>query len=80
LEYNGRTKGIRTFLTAVNSYLTLEKVSPFWEEMFSALDPMEEADLDYVDPLTLRVMERKGVKEICSNNKDFDRTPWLKRV
>ncbi|RLI31355.1 hypothetical protein DRO56_05240 [Candidatus Bathyarchaeota archaeon] len=80
LEYNGRRREVGDFLKAVNSYLTLRKASPTWEDMLSALDRMEEADLDYVDALTLQIMAREGVEEIYSNDRDFDRVPGVRRI
>ncbi|TLX97979.1 MAG: hypothetical protein E6K96_01765 [Thaumarchaeota archaeon] len=36
--------------------------------------------MDFVDALTLHVMKRQGVDEIYSNDKDFDRVEWARRV
>ena len=80
LEYNRRKKGIKVFLTAVNSYISLRKTTPSWEDMFSALDHMEAEDVDYVDALTLHTMKKNGLDEIYSNDRDFDRVTWVKRI
>lgn len=80
LEYNRRKKEIKVFLTAVNSYISLRKTTPSWADMLSALDHMEAEDIDYVDALTLHTMKKKGLEEIYSNDRDFDRVTWVKRI
>ena len=80
LEYNNRRKEVRTFLLSVNSYGSLRKSVPSWEDMLSAIDDMWAMDIDYVDALTLQLMKRNRVDEIYSNDKDFDRVKWVKRV
>ena len=80
LEYNGRRREVEAFLTAVNSYTSLLKSTPSWEDMLSALDYMRANDVDYVDALTLQMMKKNGADEIYSNDKDFDKIPWIKRM
>jgi len=80
LEYNRRKKEIKVFLTAVNSYISLRKTTPSWADMLSALDHMEAEDIDYVDALTLHTMKKNGLDEIYSNDRDFDRVTWVKRI
>ena len=80
LEYNRRRLEIKLFLTAVNSYISLRKATTSWEDMLSALDYMEAEDVDYVDALTLHTMKKNGLDEIYSNDKDFDRVTWIKRI
>lgn len=80
LEYNRRRQEIKIFLTAVNSYVSLRKATPSWEDMLSALDYMEAEDIDYVDALTLHTMKKNGLDEIYSNDRDFDRVTWVKRL
>ena len=80
LEYNRRRPEIKVFLTAVNSYISLRKATPSWEDMLSALDHMEAEDVDYVDALTLHTMKKNGLDEIYSNDRDFDRVTWVKRI
>lgn len=53
------------------------------EDLTQPAKSVKEYDLDYEDALHLATALRKGVKEIISNDKDFDRTPlrrkfWLK--
>ena len=80
LEYNNRKKEVRSFLTAVNSYLTMNKLLVKWESFFVALDDVERYGVDFVDALTLQTMMKNGIDEIYSNDKDFDRVPGIKRV
>lgn len=80
LEYNNRKKEAKIFLTAANSYLTLNKLSATWEEFIAASGQAEEYQVDFVDALTLETMKKQKITEIYSNDKDFDRVPWVKRI
>jgi len=57
--------------------LTIERL--ILEDFSRAAKLMEEYDLDYEDSLHLTTALRMDVKEIISNDKDFDKTP-LKRI
>jgi len=80
LEYNNRKKEVRSFLTAVNSYLTLNKLPIAWYNLLAALDDVDRYKIDFVDALTLQTMEKNKINEIYSNDKDFDRVQWTKRI
>jgi predicted nucleic acid-binding protein len=80
LEYNNRKKEVRTFLTAINSYLTLNKLNNTWSDLLTALDNTYEHKIDFVDALTLQTMKKTKINEIYSNDKDFDRVKWVKRI
>lgn len=80
LEYNNRKKEVRSFLTAVNSYLTLNKLPIAWNNLLAALDDVDRYNIDFVDALTLQTMETNKINEIYSNDKDFDRVQWTKRI
>jgi predicted nucleic acid-binding protein len=80
LEYNGRKKEASVFLTAVNSYTKMRKVSNRWTDSTKASAEAEKAGIDFVDALTLAVMRREKIAEIYSNDKDFDRVAGIKRV
>ena len=80
LEYNNRREEVKKFLTAINSYITMRKDRISWEEMLDAVIDMEKYNLDFVDALILQTMKRNGIKEIYTNDKDFDRIDWVKRV
>jgi len=80
LEYNNRRGEVGKFLTALNSYTAMRKVEISWREMLDALSDMEKYDLDFVDATTLQVMKENNVSEIYTNDKDFDRVEWVRRV
>jgi predicted nucleic acid-binding protein len=80
LEYNNRKKEVRTFLTAINSYLTMNKLNITWSDLLTALDNTDEHKIDFVDALTLQTMKNNKINEIYSNDKDFDRVKWVKRI
>jgi predicted nucleic acid-binding protein len=80
LEYNNRRKECRSFLVAVNSFLSLEKMNVEWDDYLAALDDMDRYRVDYVDALTLQRMKKNKIAEIYSHDKDFDRVDWVKRI
>lgn len=80
LEYNNRKREVKSFVTAINSYLTMNKVNTMWDDVLAALDDMEKHNLDFVDALTLQTMKKNKIKEIYSNDRDFDKVKWIKRV
>jgi predicted nucleic acid-binding protein len=80
LEYNNRKKEVRSFLTAVNSYLTMNKLDNTWDDFFTALNDVDEHRVDFVDALTLQTMKKNKINKIYSNDKDFDRVKWIKRI
>lgn len=80
LEYNNRKKEVRSFLTAVNSYLTLNKLAIPWDSFLAAQDDVDKYKIDFVDALTVQTMTKNKISEIYSNDKDFDRVPSIKRI
>jgi len=80
LEYNNRKREVKNFITAINSYLTMNKVNTAWDDMLAAQDDVEKHDIDFVDALTLQTMKKNNTKEIYSNDTDFDRIKWIKRI
>jgi len=80
LEYNNRKREVKIFVTAINSYLTMRKATIMWDDMIAALGDAEKHDLDFVDALTLQTMRKNKITEIYSNDTDFDRVNWVKRV
>jgi len=80
LEYNNRRKEVRLFLTAINSYLSMAKLSITWDNMIAALDDVDAQKIDFVDALTLQKMKEEKINEIYSNDKDFDRVEGIKRI
>ena len=80
LEYNNKRREIETFLAAINSYITMKKAKISWNEIMEAIGDMKKYDLDLVDALTLQTMKKNDVKEIYTNDKDFDRVKEVKRI
>lgn len=80
LEYNNRKKEVRAFIAAVNSYLSMDKLNVIWDNFLQALEDMYESQIDFVDSLTLQMMKQNKIFEIYSNDKDFDRIDWTKRI
>jgi len=80
LEYNNRKKEVRTFLTAVNSYLSMNKLDVSWNNYLPSLEAMYDKQIGFVDSLTLQLMKQHKITEIYSNDKDFDRIGWVKRI
>ncbi len=80
LEYNNRKKEVGSFIVAVNSYLAMSKLSMTWDDFVTVLGDVDEHRIDFVDALTLRMMKKNKMSEIYSNDKDFDRVKWIKRV
>jgi predicted nucleic acid-binding protein len=80
LEYNNRKKEVRSFLTAVNSYLTMNKLAVPWDSFLAAQDDVDKHKIDFVDALTVQTMAKNKISEIYSNDTDFDRVPSIKRI
>ena len=80
LEYNNRKKEVRSFLTGINSYLSMEKLSITWDDFLPALNDADGHQIDFVDALTIQKMKKNKIDEIYSNDKDFDRIEWTKRI
>ena len=80
LEYNHRKKEIGNFLIAINSYISINKVSVAWENFLPSLENMNKKQISFVDSLTLQIMSAYKINEIYSSDKDFDRIDWVKRI
>ena len=80
LEYNNRRREIEKLLTAINSYMAMKKAGVSWSDMIAAIDDMNKYGLDFVDALTLQTMKRNNINEIYTNDRDFDRVKWIRRV
>ena len=50
------------------------------EDFTTAIALMDEYKLDYEDAVHLAVATRTGTQKILSNDKDFDRAQWIKRI
>jgi len=80
LEYNNKRREVEKLLTAINSYITMKKAEVSWNEMMEAISDMKKYDLDFVDALTLQTMKKNNVKEIYTNDKDFNRVKGIRRI
>ena len=80
LEYNNRRREVKDFIIAINSYLTMNKINTAWDDVLAALDDMEKHGVDFVDALILQTMKKNDMEEIYSNDTDFDKIKWIKRI
>ena len=80
LEYNNRKKEIGNFLLAINSYLSMNKITTAWDIFLPSIEDMNKKQISFVDSLTLQIMKEHKINEIYSNDKDFDRIEWVKRI
>ena len=58
----------------------MNKLNITWDDLLTALDDVDEHKIDFVDALTLQTMKKNKIKEIYSNDTDFDRVKWAKRI
>jgi predicted nucleic acid-binding protein len=58
----------------------MNKLNTTWDNLLAALDDVNEHKIDFVDALTLQTMKKNKINEIYSNDKDFDRVKWIKRI
>lgn len=79
-EYSSRD--IPTVLHSIVSYAPLRIVSYGIEDMLRAVEILRDVDfsVDWDDAVIVATMERYKVKEVYSNDRHFDRIPWIKRV
>jgi uncharacterized protein len=80
LQYNKRRQEVESFLLAINSYMTLTKLSGSWNNFVLAIEYMNKRQTGFVDSLNLQIMRENKISEIYSNDKDFDRVDWVKRI
>jgi predicted nucleic acid-binding protein len=80
LQYNGRKREVGSFLLAINSYLSMSKLSTNWDNFLPSLENMYDKQINLVDSLTLQIMKHNKINEIYSYDKDFDRIDWVKRI
>jgi len=79
LERHGKRNQIEDELGLITSILNLEIVPLAHEDFLLASRLVKQYGIDFNDCLILAVMRRIGVKEIYSNDPDFDKVEWLKR-
>lgn len=59
-------------------FLQIEPIS--LEDFLKAAAFKKTYNIDFNDRLSLAVMKRKQIKEIYSNDSDFDKVEWVKRI
>lgn len=69
---------VREVVNAIKNIMGLKIISLDLEDLEIAIEIMQSYKLDYEDALHLTIALKHKVKEIISNDNDFDRTP-LKR-
>ena len=81
LEYRKRKSEIRTFLSAVASYPSLQKAETTYADELRAHE-LERSypRLEFFDRVYLAQMERLKLTEIYSNDRAFDRVRGIKRI
>ena len=80
LEYNNRKKEVASFLLAINSYISMNKITTEWHNFIPSIEDMNKKQIGFIDSLTLQIMKEYKITEIYSNDKDFDRIDCVKRI
>lgn len=75
-----KADALNRFLELLQGYVTLEIVTPTTDDQIEAGKMMGKHRLGYTDLLSLKIMKRYGLKEICSSDTGFDTIPEIKRV
>ncbi|MEM2122538.1 MAG: type II toxin-antitoxin system VapC family toxin [Candidatus Bathyarchaeia archaeon] len=80
LVKNKRRELIRRAIEGIYAipYLTVREVKS--DVSLFALDFMEKYDLEPRDAFHVTIMKSLGVNEIVSDDPDFDRIEWIKRI
>ena len=81
LEYRKKKTCVGTFLSALDSYLTLQKSETIYADEKRAGE-LERSypRLEFFDRVYLAQMERLKITEIYSNDKAFDKVKGIKRI
>jgi len=58
----------------------MNKIPVARDTFFPAIENINKNQMSFVDSLTLQIMKRNEIHEICSNDKEFDRIGWVKRL
>lgn len=80
LEYSNKRKEVGSFLIAINSYLSMKKIATTWDNFLPSIEDTNKKQIGFMDSLTLQIMKAHKIDEIYSNDKDFDRIDWVKRI
>jgi predicted nucleic acid-binding protein len=81
LEYHKKKNDVSTFLSAVDSYPSLQKLDTTYADEQRAKElERSHPRLQFFDRVYLAQMERLKLTEIYSNDRAFDRVKGIKRI
>jgi len=83
LRWRRRSEAIPLFLSSVLSMTSLSVCSTELTDFERAMRIQAECDLPWQmwdDVVIAAQMERLNIREVYSNDRDFDRIPWVKRL
>ncbi|MEM3623343.1 MAG: type II toxin-antitoxin system VapC family toxin [Candidatus Bathyarchaeia archaeon] len=83
LKWKKRESIIPIFLSLVKGLTTLQKIETTMLDFEEARGLQTQLNLPWLmwdDILIAAQMKRLNIKEIYSNDKDFDKIPWIKRI
>lgn len=81
LQYRKKKSEITTFLSIIDSYLTLHKCETIYTDEVRANDLQRSCPrLEFFDRVYLAQMERLKLTEIYSNDQAFDKVKGIKRI
>jgi len=81
LEYHKKKNDVSTFLSAVDSYPSLQKLDTTYADEQRAKElERSHPRLQFFDMVYLAQMERLKLTEIYSNDRAFDRVKGIKRI
>lgn len=80
LEMHGRSREIPVALSSIRSYVSMEVVSFALEDMAKASKLVEQYGIDWHDCLNVVLMKKRGVEEVYSNDRHFDKVEGIKRI
>lgn len=80
LESHQKGDLVKEKLELIDALLFLQIESISLEDFLKAAAFKKTYNIDFNDRLSLAVMKRKQIKEIYSNDSDFDKVEWVKRI
>jgi len=81
LEYHKKKNDVSTFLSAVDSYPSLQKLDTTYDDEQRAKElERSHPRLQFFDSVYLAQMERLKLTEIYSNDRAFERVKGIKRI
>ena len=74
------TKFVRNAMIFFNFYNNLRVLRPSFDDMYRAIEIMENSQLDFDDSLVVACMENNNIKKIASLDKHFDKVKGIERI